>query len=437
MTEELKARIAQINAGTVPAGYKKTKVGIVPEEWEICHFKKQFARLKRKNTEGNTNVLTISAQYGLINQEDFFKKEVASEDKSNYYLLFRGDFAYNKSYSNGYPFGAFKMLDRYDSGVVSPLYICFKPTESNECPAFYVQYFENGMMNREIQAVAQEGARNHGLLNISIDDFFNSYLLCPPLPEQQKIAEILTAQDAVIALMQKQIELLQKQKKAFLQKMFPKKGCNVPEIRFAGFTDAWEQRKLSDMVERVTRKNENLESELPLTISAQYGLIDQNEFFDKRIASRDVSGYYLLKKGEFAYNKSTSSDAPWGAVKRLDRYEMGVLSTLYIVFALKEDGNIDSDFLVSYYDTDCWHKGVQAIAAEGARNHGLLNITPADYFETVLTVPSNVKEQHQIGTFFAKLDTLITLHQRKLEIEQQKKKALMQLLLTGKVRVTK
>lgn len=99
------------------------------------------------------------------------------------------------------------------------------------------------------------------------------------------------------------------------------------------------------MVERVTRKNENRESELPLTISAQYGLIDQNEFFDKRIASRDVSGYYLLKKGEFAYNKSTSSDAPWGAVKRLDRYEMGVLSTLYIVFALKENGNIDSDFL--------------------------------------------------------------------------------------------
>ena len=180
------------------------------------------------------------------------------------------------------------------------------------------------------------------------------------------------------------------------------------------------------MVERVTRKNENRESELPLTISAQYGLIDQNEFFDKRIASRDVSGYYLLKKGEFAYNKSTSSDAPWGAVKRLDRYEMGVLSTLYIVFALKENGNIDSDFLVSYYDTDCWHKGVQAIAAEGARNHGLLNITPADYFETVLTVPSDVKEQHQIGSFFAKLDRLITLHQRKYDKLTKVKKAMLE-----------
>ncbi len=246
------------------------------------------------------------------------------------------------------------------------------------------------------------------------------------IEEQRKIGAYFSHLDTLITLHQRKCDALQKFKKSMLQKMFPQNGESVPEIRFAGFTDAWEQRKLSDMVERVTRKNENLESELPLTISAQYGLIDQNEFFDKRIASRDVSGYYLLKKGEFAYNKSTSSDAPWGAVKRLDRYEMGVLSTLYIVFALKEDGNIDSDFLVSYYDTDCWHKGVQAIAAEGARNHGLLNITPADYFETVLTVPSNVKEQHQIGTFFAKLDSLITLHQRKLETLQKMKKSLLQ-----------
>ena len=244
--------------------------------------------------------------------------------------------------------------------------------------------------------------------------------------EQQRIGDYFRNLDSLITLHQRKYDKLTKVKKAMLEKMFPENGSPYPEIRFKGFTDAWEQRKLSDMVERVTRKNENLESELPLTISAQYGLIDQNEFFDKRIASRDVSGYYLLKKGEFAYNKSTSSDAPWGAVKRLDRYEMGVLSTLYIVFALKEDGNIDSDFLVSYYDTDCWHKGVQAIAAEGARNHGLLNITPADYFETVLTVPSNVKEQHQIGTFFAKLDSLITLHQRKLEKLKNIKKACLE-----------
>ena len=191
------------------------------------------------------------------------------------------------------------------------------------------------------------------------------------------------------------------------------------ELRFSQllflflFTNTWEQRKLGEIANRITRKNTNLESSLPLTISAQYGLIDQNEFFDKRIASKDVSRYFLLKNGEFAYNKSYSNDAPWGAVKRLDRYENGVLSTLYIVFELSDKNKTDSDFIVSYYDTDRWYKEVQAIAAEGARNHGLLNISPNDFFETVLTIPKSIEEQKAIGTYFRNLDNLITLHQRK------------------------
>ena len=201
---------------------------------------------------------------------------------------------------------------------------------------------------------------------------------------------------------------------------------NKPAIRFKGFTDAWEQRKLGQIVERITRKNENLESTLPLTISAQYGLIDQNEFFDKRIASKDVSGYFLVKNGEFAYNKSTSSDAPWGAIKRLDRYESGVLSTLYIVFKILDERKTSSDYIVTYYNTDLWHKGIQAIAAEGARNHGLLNVAPADFFETNLTMPKDYAEQQQIGSFFQQLDHLITLHQRKYDKLQVLKKAMLE-----------
>ena len=199
-----------------------------------------------------------------------------------------------------------------------------------------------------------------------------------------------------------------------------------PVIRFKGYEDDWEQRKLGDLTERVTRKNQDLVSELPLTISAQYGLIDQNEFFDKRVASKDVSGYYLIKNGEFAYNKSTSSDAPWGAIKRLDRYENGVLSTLYIVFSIKDNVPIDSDFLVSYYSTNLWHKGIHEIAAEGARNHGLLNIAPSDFFETKLMVPQDIEEQRKIGKYFAQLDTLITLHQRKCEQTKTLKKYMLQ-----------
>ena len=189
-----------------------------------------------------------------------------------------------------------------------------------------------------------------------------------------------------------------------------------PKIRFKGYTDDWEQRKLEDLVDRVTRKNQDLVSELPLTISAQYGLIDQNEFFDKRVASKDVSGYYLIENGEFAYNKSTSTDAPWGAVKRLDRYENGVLSTLYIVFGIKKNNPVDSDFLVSYYSTNLWHKGIHEIAAEGARNHGLLNIAPADFFETELTIPQDIEEQKKIGKYFEELERLITLHQCKCRV---------------------
>ena len=199
-----------------------------------------------------------------------------------------------------------------------------------------------------------------------------------------------------------------------------------PKIRFKGYTDAWEQRKLGEIADRVTRKNQDLVSTLPLTISAQYGLIDQNEFFDKRVASKDVSGYYLVKKGEFAYNKSTSSDAPWGAIKRLDRYENGVLSTLYIVFAINENAEIDSDYLVTYYDTNLWHRGIREIAAEGARNHGLLNIAPADFFETSLSVPQDIEEQKAIGKYFTELNALITLHQRKCDEVKILKKYMLQ-----------
>ena len=176
------------------------------------------------------------------------------------------------------------------------------------------------------------------------------------------------------------------------------------------YASAWEQRKLGDIAERVTRKNENNESDLPLTISAQHGLIDQRLFFNAQVASRDMSGYYLLRQGEFAYNKSTSADSPWGAIKRLTRYEKGCVSTLYICFALL---NANPDYLVTYYETNRWHKAVQMIAAEGARNHGLLNIAPDDFFDTMVSLPESQAEQQTIGAFFSRLDSLITLHQRK------------------------
>ena len=242
--------------------------------------------------------------------------------------------------------------------------------------------------------------------------------------EQNLIANVLSKIDSIITLHQRKLEHLNLKKKALLQKLFPKNGECYPELRFPGFTDAWEQRKLGQFTARVTRKNGG-QSDLPLTISAQDGLVDQRKYFNRQVASRDMSNYYLIKKGEFAYNKSYSEGYPFGAVKRLDYYDIGALSTLYILFEIT-DKNISSDFIVSYYMTHLWYKEISKRAAEGARNHGLLNISTEDFFDSELNIPNSIEEQVKIGNFIKEFDKFITLHQRKLDHLQLQKKALLQ-----------
>ena len=200
----------------------------------------------------------------------------------------------------------------------------------------------------------------------------------------------------------------------------------APKLRFKGFTDDWEQHKLSEITARVTRKNGS-QSDLPLTISAQDGLVDQRKYFNRQVASRDMSNYYLIKKGEFAYNKSYSEGYPFGAVKRLDYYDMGALSTLYILFEIT-DKNISSDFIVSYYMTHLWHKEISKQAAEGARNHGLLNISTEDFFDSELNIPNSIEEQVKIGNFIKQFDKFINLYQRKLDKMKLNKRVLLQKL---------
>jgi len=188
-------------------------------EWEEKKFKDIFERVRRKNKENNLNVLTISAQQGLINQQKYFTKSISAKDVTGYYLIHKDEFAYNKSYSKGYPMGAIKKLNRYEKGVVSTLYICFKAI--NDDVSFLEQVFNNGNLNKELHKIAQEGARNHGLLNMSVVEFFNDmYLTIPCIAEQQKIANFLSSIDTKIQQTQKQLEATQAFKKALLQQMF-------------------------------------------------------------------------------------------------------------------------------------------------------------------------------------------------------------------------
>ena len=279
------------------------------------------------------------------------------------------------------------------------------------CPKFLHYLILDGRFRHHLWLSSPGGAGRNRVLKIP--EMLEYKMQIPSVDEQRQIAYTLCRLDNLITLHQRKYDKLVNVKKAMLEKMFPKDGSDVPEIRFKGFTEAWEQRKLGEVVERVVRKNINNESTLPLTISAQYGLVDQITYFNNRVASRDVSNYYLVLNGEFAYNKSTSDGFPFGAVKRLDLYKKGVLSTLYIVFSIKNQAKTNSDFLTVFFDTDRWHKCVAERAAEGARNHGLLNIAAEDFFDIELCLPKLEEEQAAIGTYFKQLDNLITLHQRK------------------------
>ncbi|WP_447547898.1 restriction endonuclease subunit S [Staphylococcus aureus] len=246
----------------------------------------------------------------------------------------------------------------------------------------------------------------------------------PTNKEQQKIGKFFSKLDRQIELEEQKLELFQQQKKGYMQKIFSQ------ELRFKDesgndYPD-WEEKELGEVADRVIRKNKNFESKKPLTISGQLGLIDQTEYFSKSVSSKNLENYTLIKNGEFAYNKSYSNGYPLGAIKRLTRYDSGVLSSLYICFSIKSE--MSKDFMEAYFDSTHWYREVSGIAVEDARNHGLLNISVNDFFTILIKYPS-LEEQRKIGDFFIKLDRQIELEEQKLELLQQRKKALLKSML--------
>ena len=364
------------------------------DDWEQRKLGEVFQEYSEKNHPELPALTIIQGGGTVLRDESERNLQYDKSSLSGYKMVCEDDFIVHlRSFEGG--------LEKSNhNGLISPAYHTFHG--DNIDPRFYYPYFRSYEFVKHKLVPHVYGIRDGR--SIDIDGMKTIEIPYTSYDEQKKIGDYIESIDNLITLHQR--------KQSFICLM-----C---------ITKSWEQRKLGDLVDRVTRKNQDLVSELPLTISAQYGLIDQNEFFDKRVASKDVSGYYLIENGEFAYNKSTSTDAPWGAIKRLDRYKNGVLSTLYIVFGIKENNPIDSDFLVSYYSTNLWHKGIHEIAAEGARNHGLLNIAPADFFETKLMIPQDIEEQKKIGKYFEELERLITLHQRRCDELRKIKKFMLQ-----------
>ena len=201
------------------------------KDWVYVDFDSVFERVRRKNAVANNNVLTISGERGLISQRDYFSKSIASDNLNGYTLLMRGEFAYNKSYSAGYPMGAIKPLTRYDAGVVSSLYLCFRLQDAVDAsPDFFRHYFEAGLLNQEIESIAQEGARNHGLLNVSVVDFFKLRLHVPSGVEQRHIAKVINAAEADEKNFAAQLKALRIEKLGLMQQLLTgKRRVSLPE----------------------------------------------------------------------------------------------------------------------------------------------------------------------------------------------------------------
>ena len=390
----------------------------LPSGWKIVRLGEISSRVTRRNQDNRCqNVLTISAQSGLINQTDFFNKQVASKDLSNYILLKKGEFAYNKSYSTGYSFGAFKRLKFYDEGVASPLYIYFKFND-DVCSDFFEFYFDAGQANRQIKDIVQEGARNHGLLNLSIDDFFNIKIRMPNLDEQKKIAEILSTWDEAINLTINLIENKKQFKKALMQNLLTAK------IRFPQFKDEWKETKLGEICDISTGTSKSR-------------FIGDGKFYIVDMGSITQDGLLNLTKttnlsqdfldfGDLVMPKDDIGGGKIiGKVAVIDKDNTYVLSDH--IFRIKTTEN--SNFLAYLINSDLINKKIRR-EVSGTAQLGLSKRT----IENLKIKLPNLKEQQKIAEVLTACDDEINLLNLKLENLKKAKQGLRQKLLKGEIR---
>jgi len=248
-------------------------------------------------------------------------------------------------------------------------------------------------------------------------------LMMPPtMREQQTIGGFFQQLDNLITLHQRKFEKLTNVKKSMLEKMFPQNGSSYPEIRFKGFTDPWEQRKLSEITDKVTEKNAGLQYVETFTNSAEFGIISQRDFFDHDIAKLgSLDGYYIVKNEDFVYNPRISTSAPVGPINRNKLGRTGVMSPLYTVF---RPHDIDTTYLEYFFKCGYWHSFMNFNGDSGARSDRF-SIRDNVFFQMPIPIP-DIDEQKKIGELLTCLDNLITLHQRELEKLQNIKKSMLE-----------
>lgn len=411
MTPQIKQRIKQILRGEVPEGYKKAKVGIVPEEWNYEKLGKHLIQYHEISKYNNQYPVLTSSRKGIFLQADYYNREVASEDNTGYNVVPRGYFTY-RHMSDDEIF-KFNINTIVDKGIVSTLYPVFTAKNINN-------YFLQVLLNegREFRRYAilqkQGGSRTY----MYFDKLKQLKVCLPPLAEQEKIAEILQTQDKVISLKEKLIEEKKRQKKYLMQQLLTGKN------RLAGFCGEWNYVKLGSVFEeRVETNCQNLEL---LSVTGTNGVVPRSTIETKDNSSEDKSKYLRICKGDIGYNTMRM----WQGVSALSEYE-GIVSPAYTIL-------IPSPEISAKYFSYLF-KMHAVIFLFYRFSQGIVDDTRSlKYYEFAklhLTVPSDKKEQEAIADILTVADKEIEILQKDLDQEKQKKKALMQLLLTGIVRM--
>ena len=339
---------------------------------------------------------------------------------SNYGVVHTGDVVYTKSPLKANPYGIIK-ANKGKPGIVSVLYGVYH-TRENANADFIQMYFEqDARLNNYLRPLVNKGAKNTLLIS-DTDALEGEVCLAPTFDEQKAIGQFFDSLDNLITLHQRKYDKLQVLKKAMLEKMFPKNGSSVPEIRFKGFTDAWEQRKLSEIAGKVAEKNTGLQYVETLTNSAEFGIISQRDFFDHDISKLgSLDGYYIVRNEDFVYNPRISTSAPVGPINRNKLGRTGVMSPLYTVF---RPHDIDTTYLEHFFKCGYWYSFMNFNGDSGARSDRF-SIKDDVFFQMPIPVP-HIEEQRKIGLFLTQLDHLITLHQRELEKLQNIKKSMLE-----------
>lgn len=292
-----------------------------------------------------------------------------------------------------------------EEGIISPAYVCVECENINP-DFFYLQMHTYDM--RKLFYSMGDGMRQ----TLSYNDVKDMPLYIPSLPEQKAIVEYFNVLEKEITTETENLTKLRQIKSASLISMFPQEGETKPRVRFKGFEGEWESVPLSQFSKKVTKKNLNLEYRITLTNSAEYGIINQLDFFDHEISNGDnIRGYYIVENDDFVYNPRISVSAPVGPINRNLLGYAGVMSPLYYVFKVF---GIDKDYLSVFFKTKLWHKFMKDNGNSGAR-FDRLSITDDVFVQMPILYPSNPKEQQKIASFFTNLDKQISLQEQRLE----------------------